>query len=114
MTDGWRNEVSPRFVAVGREVWDRAWVSSDGSVTAGVPQESVILVFDSPFIAREQADKLNETRINGLADKRPFVAACKAALVAVEYDERDAVADTRVRCNLLRDWVADCDGLDTL
>lgn len=113
MTDGWRNEVSPRFQTVGCEVWDRAWVGADGEVTRGVPRECVILRFDSPFIAREQAACLNE-RVNGLADERPFIAACKEALADVEYARRDAAADTRVRCNLLRDWVADCDGLDTL
>ena len=58
MTNGWRDEVSPRFQPVGCEVWDRAWVGSDGEVTRGIPRERVIFKFDSPFIAREQAERL--------------------------------------------------------
>ena len=102
------DNVSPRYVAKGCEVYDTAWANPfTDFVTAGVQRGTVIKRYPSPFAARESADYLNATRVSGLADNRPFLAAAKEALAETREDKQ-------VRSVLLPAWIEGIDGLDTL
>jgi hypothetical protein len=104
MTDN----VSPRYVAKGRDVYDTAWANPFlDFVTAGVERSRVIVRYPSEQAALEGAESLNSSRVSGLANNRPFLAAAAEALA-------EAREDKAVRSVLLAEWVEGIDGLDTL
>ena len=107
-TDEYDN-VPPRYIAKGREVWDSAWSNPfTGSVTAGIVRESVVVVYPSVQAAYEAAESLNENEpVSAEAHEARFREAARNALA-------DAREDADVRGKLLPAWVTDIDGLDSL
>jgi hypothetical protein len=81
--------ISPRYVAIGREVWDAAWSSPrEGTWTAGLKREAVVTLYPSGEAAIDVAQSLNDNEPTTMAERAARFQAAAANALADKAEQR--------------------------